>query len=101
MAEQKCKRIERRDPNSLQSDPNMENRKETSRNKEVDRNRRKNTEGTDNGTNQRQRRENGTDGNSYKTHGNGREQAGMSREGRRTIEKVRENTVRDTDLNQP
>ena len=38
---------------------------------------------------------NGTDGNSYRTHGNGWEQAGMSREGRRTIENVRENTVRN------
>ena len=36
--------------------------------------------------------------NSYRTHGNGREQAGMSREGRRTIEKVRENTVHDTGI---
>ena len=35
------------------------------------------------------------DGNSYRTHGNGREQAGMSREGRRTMEKVLENTVHD------
>ena len=39
---------------------------------------------------------NGMDGNSYKTHGNGREQAGMSQEGRRTIGKVRENMVHDT-----
>ena len=39
---------------------------------------------------------NGTDGNSYRTHGNGWEQAGMSREGRRTIGKVRENTVYDS-----
>ena len=38
---------------------------------------------------------NGTDGNSYKTHGNDREQAGMSREGQRTMEKVLENTVHD------
>ena len=36
-----------------------------------------------------------TDGNSHRTHGNGREQAGMSRESRRTMEKVRENTVHD------
>ena len=35
------------------------------------------------------------DGNSYRTHGNGREQAGMLREGRRTMEKVLKNTVRD------
>ena len=35
------------------------------------------------------------DGNSHRTHGNDREQAGMSREGRRTMEKVRENTVHD------
>ena len=33
MAEQKCKRIERRDLDSLRSDPNVENWKETSRNK--------------------------------------------------------------------
>ena len=39
---------------------------------------------------------NGTDGNSYRTHGKGREQAGMSWEGRRTMERVLENTVRDT-----
>ena len=55
-----------------------------------------NAEGTDDGTNQKTTEGNGTDGNSYKTHGNGREQAGMSREGRRTMEKVLENTVRDT-----
>ena len=35
------------------------------------------------------------DGNSYRTHGNGREQARKLREGRRTMEKVLENTVRD------
>ena len=32
------------------------------------------------------------------TRERGREQAGMSREGRRTMEKVLENTVRDTHL---
>ena len=36
------------------------------------------------------------DGNSHRTHGNGWEQGGMSRESRRTMEKVRENTVHDT-----
>ena len=41
VAEQKCKRIGRRDPDSLWSDPNMENWKEMSRNKEIDGNRRK------------------------------------------------------------
>ena len=41
VAEQKCKRIGGRDPDSLWSDPNMENWKETSRNKEIDGNRRK------------------------------------------------------------
>ena len=35
--------------------------------------------------------------NRYKAHGNGREQAGMSREGRRMMEKVLENTVHDMD----
>ena len=80
VAEQKCKRIERRDPDSLRSDPNMENWKETSRNKEIGGNRRKNTEGTDDGTNQKTTERGGTDGNSHRTHGNGREQAGMSRE---------------------
>ena len=54
-----------------------------------------NAEGTDDGTNQKTTERNGTDENSYRTHGNGREQAGMSREGRRTMEKVRENTVHD------
>ena len=34
----------------------------------------------------------GTDGNGWER---GREQAGMTREGRRTMEKVLENTVRD------
>ena len=37
----------------------------------------------------------GTDGNSHRARGNGREQAGMSRESWRTMEKVRENTVHD------
>ena len=54
-----------------------------------------NAEGTDDGTNQKTTERNGTDENSYRTHGNGREQAGMSQEGRRTMEKVRENTVHD------
>ena len=54
-----------------------------------------NAEGTDDGTNQKTTEGNRTDGNSYRTHGNGREQAGMSQEGRRTMEKVLENTVHD------
>ena len=41
VAEQECKRIERSDPDSLRSDPNMENWKETSRDKDIDGNRRK------------------------------------------------------------
>ena len=86
MAEQECKRIEKSDPDSLRSDPNMENWRETSRNKDIDGNRRKNAEGTGDGANQKT-----TEGD-----GKGREQAGMSREGRRTMEKVLENTVRDS-----
>ena len=35
-------------------------------------------------------------GNSRECHGKAGEQSGMSREGRRTMEKVRENTVHDT-----
>ena len=57
-----------------------------------------NTEGTDDGTKQKTTERDGTDGNSYRTHGKGgggREQAGMSGEGRRMMEKVLENTVRD------
>ena len=50
----------------------------------------------DDGTNQKTLERNGTDGNSYRTHGNGREQAGKSRESQRTMEKVLENTVHDT-----
>ena len=38
------------------------------------------------------------DGNSYRTHERGWEQAGMSREGRRTMEKVLENTVHDSSV---
>ena len=38
----------------------------------------------------------GMDGNSHRAHRNGREQAGMSRESRGTMEKVRENTVHDS-----
>ena len=52
-------------------------------------------EGTDDGTIRKTTERDGTDGNSHRTHGNGREQAGMSREGRRMMEKVRENTVHD------
>ena len=39
VAEQKCKQIRRRDLDSLRSDPNMENWKETSQNKGIDGNR--------------------------------------------------------------
>ena len=52
----------------------------------------------DDGTNQKTTERNGTDENSYRTHGNGLEQAGMSREGRGTMEKVLESTVRDIGL---
>ena len=52
-------------------------------------------ERADDGTNQKTTERNGTDGNSHRTHGNGREQAGKSRESRRTTEKVLENTVHD------
>ena len=52
-------------------------------------------EGTDDGTIRKTTERDGTDGNSHRTHGNGREQDGMSQEGRRTMEKVRENTVHD------
>ena len=45
--------------------------------------------------NQKTTEGNGTDGNSYKKHGNNREQAGMSQESRRTMEKALENTVHD------
>ena len=41
VAEQECKRIEKSDPDSLRSDPNMENWKETSRNKDIDGKRRR------------------------------------------------------------
>ena len=47
-----------------------------------------NAEGMDDGTNQKTTERDGTDGNSHRTHGNDREQAGMSREGQRMIEKV-------------
>ena len=50
-----------------------------------------NTEGTDDGTIKKTTERDGTDGN-------GQEQAGMSRESRRTMEKVRENTVYDTPI---
>ena len=95
VAEQKCKQIERRDPDSLRSDPNIENWKETSRNKEMDGNRRKTRKGRMMEQIRKTTERDRTDGNSHRTHGNGREQAGMSRESRRTMEKVRENTVHD------
>ena len=43
----------------------------------------------------RQRRETEMDGKCHRTHGNDREQAGMSREGRKMMEKVQENKVHD------
>ena len=46
----------------------------------------------------RQRRETERMGIVIEHTENGREQAGMSQEGRRTIEKVRENTVHDTEV---
>ena len=55
-----------------------------------------NAEGMGDGTNQKPTEGNGTEEDNLKTHGKGREQAGMSREGRRTMEKVLENTVRDS-----
>ena len=54
-----------------------------------------NAEGTEDGTNQKTTERDGTDGNSHRTHGNDREQVGMSQEGRRTMEKVQENMVHD------
>ena len=45
--------------------------------------------------NQRQRKETERMGIAKRHTERGREQAGMSREGRRTMEKVLENTVRD------
>ena len=57
-----------------------------------------NTEGTDDGTIRKTTERDGMDGDSHRIHGNGREQAGMSRESRRTMEKVQENTVHDTVL---
>ena len=49
----------------------------------------------DDGTIRKTTERDGTDGNSHRKHGNGQEQAGMSRESRRTMEKVRENTLHD------
>ena len=56
-----------------------------------------NTEGRDDGTIKKTMGRDGTDGNSHRTYGNGREQAGMSRESRRTMEKVQEDTVYNSD----
>ena len=53
-------------------------------------------EGTDDGIIKKTTEKDGTDGKRHRTYGNGWEQAGMSRESRRTMEKVRENTVYDT-----
>ena len=96
VAEQKCKRIERRDPDSLRLDPNKENWKETSRNKETDGNRRKTRKGQMTEQSRRQRKETERMGIVIEHTERGREQAGMSQEGRRMMEKVLENTVRDT-----
>ena len=54
-----------------------------------------NAEGTDDGTNQKTTERNGTGGKCHRTHGNDREQVGMSWKGQRTMEKVLENTVHD------
>ena len=96
MAEQECKRIERSDPDSLRPDPNMENWKETSRNKDIDGNRRKIRKGQMTEQTRRQWKETERMGITKRHTERGREQAGMSREGRRTMEKVLENTVRDS-----
>ena len=95
MAEQECKRIEKSDLDSLRSDPNMENWKETSRNKDIDGNRWKTRKGQV--TEQIRRQRKGTEqmGIAKRHTERGWEQAGMSREGRRTMEKVLENTVHD------
>ena len=53
-------------------------------------------EGTDDGTNQKTTERDGMDGKCHRTPGKDREQAGMSREGRRMMEKVLENTVHDS-----
>ena len=97
VAEQECKQIEKSDPDSLWSDPNMENWKETSRNKDIDGNGRKTRKGRV--TEQIRKQRKGTErmGIAKRYTERGREQAGMSWEGRRTMEKVLENTVRDKD----
>ena len=95
VAEQECKRIERSDPDSLWSDPNMENWKEMSRNKDIDGNRQTTQKGRMTEQIRRQQKETERMGIAKRHTERGREQAGMSREGRRTMEKVPENTVRD------
>ena len=57
-----------------------------------------NSEGTDDGKNQKTMERDRIDGNSHRTHGNDREQAGMSQEGWRMMEKVRENKVHDNQV---
>ena len=52
-----------------------------------------NTEETDDGAIRKKMERDGTDGNSHRTYGYGRKQAGMSQESRRTMEKVQENTT--------
>ena len=96
VAEQECKWIEKNDPDSLRSDPNMENWKETSRNKDIDRNRQKTRKGRMTEQIRRQRKETEWMGIAKRHTERGWEQVGMSREGRRTMEKVLENTVRDS-----
>ena len=50
----------------------------------------------DNGIIKKTTEKDGTDRNRHRIYGNGREQAGTSRESRRTMEKVREDTVYDS-----
>ena len=66
-----------------------------SRNKDIDGNRRKTRKGWVTGQIRRQRKGTERMGIAKRQTERGREQAGMSREGRRTMEKVLENTVRD------
>ena len=49
----------------------------------------------DNGIIEKTMEKDRTDGNRHRTYGNGQEQAGISRETRRTMEKVQEDTVYD------
>ena len=49
--------------------------------------------GTDDGMIKKTTEEDRTDENRHRSYGKGREQAGISQEGQRTMEKVREDTV--------